>query len=67
MHHTIVHFEIPADDVPKLADFYRQLFGWKIESAPGFSDYWFVETAPEDKGVGGGMMKRQMPGQQIGS
>jgi len=29
--HTIVHFEIPADDVKKLARFYSELFGWKIE------------------------------------
>jgi len=56
-HHTIVHFEIPADDVEKLAKFYRQLFGWKIEKWEGI-DYWMIETAPEGEGVNGGMMKR---------
>jgi len=37
--HTIVHFEIPADDVGKLRRFYSNLFGWKIEKTPGPVDY----------------------------
>ena len=28
---TIVHFEIPADDVERARNFYSTLFGWKIE------------------------------------
>jgi hypothetical protein len=28
--HTIIHFEIPANDVERLRDFYSKLFGWKI-------------------------------------
>ena len=28
---TIVHFEIPADDVDRARKFYNDLFGWKIE------------------------------------
>jgi predicted enzyme related to lactoylglutathione lyase len=66
--HTIVHFEIPADDVEKLRKFYSKLFGWKIEKTPGPIDYWMIETVPVDKkgmpirpGVNGGMMKRQQP------
>ncbi len=66
--HTIVHFEIPADDVKKLAKFYSELFGWKIEKMPGPIDYWNIETVPVDEkgmpirpGVNGGMMKRQRP------
>jgi predicted enzyme related to lactoylglutathione lyase len=66
--HTIVHFEIPADDVEKLRKFYSKLFGWKIERTPGPIEYWMIETVPVDKkgmlirpGVNGGMMKRQQP------
>jgi len=66
--HTIVHFEIPADDVEKLRKFYSKLFGWKITKTPGPIDYWMIETVPVDKkgmpirpGVNGGMMKRQQP------
>jgi predicted enzyme related to lactoylglutathione lyase len=65
MDHVPVHFEIPADDPEKLGKFYKDLFGWKIEKYPGPMEYWMVETAPEGKGVNGGMMKRQMPQQQI--
>jgi predicted enzyme related to lactoylglutathione lyase len=66
--HTIVHFEIPADDVEKLRKFYSKLFGWKIEKTPGPIEYWMIGTVPVDKkgmpirpGVNGGMMKRQQP------
>jgi predicted enzyme related to lactoylglutathione lyase len=42
MRHAIVHFELPADDVARAKAFYSKLFDWKITSAPGFEDYWFV-------------------------
>jgi len=32
---TIVHFEIPSDDVERSKAFYKELFGWNIESWPG--------------------------------
>ncbi len=67
MDHTIVHFEIPADNVEKLRKFYNGLFGWKIEKMPGGMEYWGIETVPVDDkgmplrpGVNGGMMKREM-------
>ena len=63
MDHTLVHFELPADDAGALAKFYTDLFGWKIEKTPGPAEYWLIETAPEGKGVMGGMMKRQVPQQ----
>jgi len=66
--HTIVHFEIPADNVEKLRRFYSELFGWKIEKE-GAIDYWMIETVPVNEkgmpirpGINGGMMKRQNPG-----
>ncbi len=62
MDHTIVHFEIPANDVEKLRKFYSELFGWKIEKTPGPIPYWTIETVPIDEnmmplrpGVNGGM------------
>jgi predicted enzyme related to lactoylglutathione lyase len=57
----IVHFEIPADDVERARTFYENLFGWQAEQAPGMP-YWFIKAG---EGVGGGMMKRQEPRQQI--
>jgi uncharacterized protein len=77
---TIVHFEIPADDVERSRKFYTDLFGWKIEKWPGMDsggnggssssnmEYWIITTTDE-KGnkalIGGGMMKRQKPHEQI--
>ncbi len=66
---TIVHFEIPADNVSRAQKFYGELFGWKIEKyqGPGAEDYWLFATGGGmgEAGIGGGMMKRQMPQQQI--
>ena len=66
---SVVHFEIPADDVERAQKFYTELFGWKIEKYTGpFSmDYWMVMTAAEkgEKALDGGMMKRQHPEQPI--
>jgi predicted enzyme related to lactoylglutathione lyase len=60
MDHTVVHFEIPADQPERAARFYRELFGWD----------WMVRTVPTDAqgqptrpGVNGGLMKRMFPGQ----
>ncbi len=76
---TIVHFEIPSDDIERSKKFYSQLFGWKIEKWPGTDnsqltsaagqpmEYWMVTTTADkgNKALGGGMMKRQMPEQQV--
>jgi hypothetical protein len=73
---TIVHFEIPSDDIERSKKFYNELFGWKIEklASAGNSqltsaadgqpmEYWMVTTIDDkgNKALGGGMMKRQMP------
>jgi len=72
MDHTIVHFEIPADQPERAAQFYRELFGWNINrwENPGGIEYWMVDTVPTDaegrpvrQGVNGGLMRRMAPGQ----
>ena len=67
---TIVHFEIPSDDIERSKKFHNDLFGWKIDKWPGSEhighDYWMITTSG-DKGneaLRGGMMKRQSPEQQ---
>jgi uncharacterized protein len=68
---TIVHFEIPADNIEKSKKFYNELFGWSIErlspeKTPEDIEYWTITTT-DDKGnnaVAGGLMKRIMPEQQ---
>ncbi len=76
MPHTIVHFEIPADQPERAAKFYRELFGWDIKqyessgNEPENMEYWIVKTVPTDAkgqptqpGVNGGLMRRMSPGQ----
>jgi len=72
MDHTIVHFEIPAKNAEKLKKFYSDLFGWKIEKAPGPMEYWLIETVPVDEkmmplrpGVNGGMYKKERADQKL--
>ncbi len=60
---TVMHFEIPADDIERARSFYSKLFGWEIKEIPDM-DYWVISTSGE-KAVGGGMMKRRHPQQPI--
>lgn len=68
---TIVHFEIPSDNVEKSRKFYSELFGWNIEkwtgteSMPEGMEYWTVTTTDDkgNKAIGGGLMQRQNPQQ----
>jgi len=64
---TIVHFEIPTDDLERAKKFYTELFGWKIEKYPGPMEYWMITTTDEkgEKALEGGMMQRQHPQQPI--
>ena len=67
MDHTIVHFEIPANNVEELSKFYSSLFNWKIIHSPVEGmDYWVIHTVPTDDkgmpqrpGVNGGMFTKQ--------
>lgn len=59
MPNSIVHFEIPADDVARAQQFYRKALGWKI-SDPWKMNYFLVETKRKgEEGINGGMMQRK--------
>ena len=69
---TIVHFEIPSDNIERSKKFYNDLFGWNFEkwsdpeALPEGHEYLIISTT-DDKGnktIGGGMMKRQDSQQQ---
>jgi len=66
---TIVHFDIASDNPERAKRFYEGLFGWKMESPPGMTDYYLIETKDLNgqRGVGGGLGKRGEPGQRITS
>ena len=58
----VIHFEIPADDLERAANFYRKAFGWKIEKWPGPMEYWMVTTGTESApGINGGLLRKQAP------
>jgi len=72
---TIVHFQIPSDDIERSKKFYSDLFGWKFdkmptpagsEAMPEGMEYWLISTvdAKGNKADGRGMMKKQSPQQQ---
>jgi len=59
---AVTHFEIYAEDPAKLAEFYRGLFGWQVDQAPGV-DYWRIQAgANSEAAVGGGLTYRPIPG-----
>jgi predicted enzyme related to lactoylglutathione lyase len=60
----VVHFEIPYDDGDRARGFYREAFGWDLQSMPGMG-YTLVSTGPngeqgptEPGFINGGMMSR---------
>ena len=67
MHHTkVVHFEIPADNVERAKNFYKQSFGWDISQYPGMEYHGILTTAVDEKtrmpkevgAINGGLTKR---------
>jgi uncharacterized protein len=58
---AVTHFEIYAEEPEKLAEFYREIFGWKINKAVGV-DYFHIDTGGDSAGVRGGLMERPIPG-----
>lgn len=56
----VIHFEIPADDPERAVDFYKKVFGWKIEKWEGPMDYWLITTGEEDEpGINGAIMPKE--------
>jgi uncharacterized protein len=59
---SVTHFEIYAENLGTLADFYRELFGWQVEQAPGV-DYYMIQTgASSDSALRGGLTHRPIEG-----
>jgi uncharacterized protein len=64
----VVHFEVPFDDGERATTFYREAFGWSLDSMPQYQ-YTMVTTTQTDEqgrpsepgGINGGMLHRQGP------
>lgn len=58
----IVHFEIHAENPKRAAEFYTNVFGWKIWKWDGPDEYWLIKMEDFDKpGYDGGLMQRMGP------
>jgi len=55
----VIHFEIPAENATRAVDFYKKVFGWKIEKYPGGPEYWLVSTGDEkEPGINGAIAQK---------
>lgn len=62
----VVHFEIPADDLKRAQNFYKEVFDWKINHLQEMN-YTILHTGPTDKEnmpeesgfINGGMSERK--------
>jgi predicted enzyme related to lactoylglutathione lyase len=55
---SVTHFEIYAEDPEQLAEFYRELFSWRVEKAQGV-EYYRVDTGNLQPGaIRGGLLRR---------
>ena len=69
---SVVHFEIPADNTKRAAEFYQKAFGWTAQTMPEF-DYTMLGTTMSDENgmpkqpgaINGGMAKRGGPIEHI--
>ncbi len=65
---SVVHFEIPVDKMDRAQKFYKETFGWAINSMPEM-EYTLVGTTTADANgrptepgaINGGMLERQDP------
>jgi len=49
----VVHFEMPADDSKRMADFYTKAFGWKTQiTGPEMGNYVLATTTDSDEKTG---------------
>lgn len=71
---SVVHFEIPADNLKRAKGFYGKVFGWKMEKVPlGGEEFYFVTAVAKDKkgrpvkpgAINGDLSKRIRPGDPI--
>ncbi|HEY9489381.1 MAG TPA: VOC family protein [Chryseosolibacter sp.] len=65
----VIHFEIHAENVDRASEFYRAVFGWKIEPwGPPEYGYMHVETGnAAEPGIDGGIWKGEGSKPPLGS
>lgn len=61
----LVHFDIPAESIEALSEFYGAVLGWRFESPGGFDDYRLIFTSEREGAPGGGMHKKELPQETV--
>lgn len=70
----VVHFEMPAEDTKRMAEFYRRVFGWTAQQlGPEMGEYVLVQTTetgedgfPKERGrINGGFAKKSEGNQSV--
>jgi uncharacterized protein len=47
---TVIHFELPGDDVERMKTFYQEVFGWQIKRIPiPSADYYMAVTTESNE------------------
>ena len=55
-----MHFEIPADNPDRVAEFYKKVLGWNIQKWEGPMDYWLISTGKDSEpGIHGGIARKK--------
>ena len=54
LNHLVGHFEIPADNVDSLKNFYSSLFSWQFEKGET-QGYWIIKNA----GISGALTQKR--------
>ena len=58
----VVHFEMVGHDPDRMAKFYADTFGWKVQKWEGPTEYWLVITGEDGTpGINGGFGRRTKP------
>ena len=60
MSNRIIHFEMNVKNPEKAIQFYKNIFGWKIEKWEGPMEYWLIMTGDEkEPGIDGGLGREE--------
>ena len=61
----VIHFELPVDDPKRAGAFYKDVFGWEVQSWEGDEEYWLLTTGTEGPGIDGAFIARKLAPQLV--
>ena len=64
----LCHFDIPAEDIETIKNFYQEVFGWTFQKDEGSSESWSIGfgSMEQPETVTGAIILRSAPTQPIG-